>query len=168
MNTIVALSLTAMALGWSAAGSAQAESPIFEVTGMTFVSSREADTEVVVHARQALYDPDTQIAHLTTVRAHVTEDGGAKSFEMSCDRATLNIETSDFVAEGNVKGKTVDDRHFVTELVRYDHERGLLTSDAPVVIEDSAGTVFEGGGFEYRVEDQRFRLLGGAKVIQQP
>ena len=47
------------------------------------------------------------------------------------------------------------------------HEEGLLYTDEPVLITDANGT-YEGGGFRYLVEERRFRLIGGARVVQQP
>ena len=47
------------------------------------------------------------------------------------------------------------------------HEEGVLYTDAPVVVTESAGT-YQGGGFRYEVRERRFRLLGGASVVHNP
>ena len=163
---VAACLIAAAGLCWGNA--AWAESPLFQITGMTFVASRDGETEVVVRAEHAVFDPDTRIAHLETVRAEVTESAGAVSFDMSCERADLELDTSDFVAEGNVTGTTADGRRFSGDVVHYDHEQGLLYADTPVVIEETTGIFFRGGGFRYQVKDQHFRLLDGASVVQQP
>ena len=65
------------------------------------------------------------------------------------------------------RGHQAAHRRFVAEWVRYDHDEGLLFTDAPVLITDSAGS-YRGGGFQYYVRDRRFRLMGGASVVQDP
>ena len=55
---------------------------------------------------------------------------------------------------------------FAADWIRYDHKGGVLFTDSPVLITDSAGT-FRGGGFRYIVAERRFKLLGGASVVQQ-
>ena len=45
-------------------------------------------------------------------------------------------------------------------------EGGLYTDD-PVLIVDEDGR-YRGGGFRYFVNESRFRLLGGATVVQDP
>ena len=42
-----------------------------------------------------------------------------------------------------------------------------MFTDAPVLLTE-AGTTLKGGGFRYYVEEERFRLLGGAEVLQEP
>ncbi|MCG8590594.1 MAG: LPS export ABC transporter periplasmic protein LptC, partial [Proteobacteria bacterium] len=145
---------------------AHAETEPLDVEGMTFVSTRDDRPEVVLRAREAQFQPDTDRATLQQVRALVTAEDES-SFEVTCDRGELNLETNDFVAEGNVVGQTASGRQFRTERVEYDHARGLLHTNVPVVIEEATGT-YEGGGFEYHVREDRFRLLGGARVIQAP
>ena len=45
------------------------------------------------------------------------------------------------------------------------HETGIVTTNAPVQITDKGGT-YRGGGFRYFVRENRFRLMGGASVVQ--
>ena len=59
-----ALSLVALA--------ALAESPPLDVTGMTFISSRAEETELTVHAEQARFRPDADVAELDVVRARLS------------------------------------------------------------------------------------------------
>jgi LPS export ABC transporter protein LptC len=137
------------------------------VTGMTFVGSRGSLSELVLHSDSAVFHPDTDIAELEVVKAVVTEDEKGQSFEMTCDRARLNVETNDFVAEGNVKGVTADGQRYSAPTVEYDHESGILSSEERVVMVDDSGS-FEGDGFRYHVRDRRFRLLGNVRVVQSP
>lgn len=133
---------------------------------MTFSSSTDQGTEVVVRAVTALYRPDADEAELDDVTAVVSTRPGQK-IEIRCDEGTLHLETNSFWARGNVRGKTDDGREFRAPWVRYEHEKGLLYTDAPVRLAD-AGTTLEGGGFRYYVREDRFRLLGGATVVQEP
>jgi LPS export ABC transporter protein LptC len=135
---------------------------------MTFISSRGEETEVVVHAEQARFRPDADVADLETVRARLST-GDAKSghIEIECDEGTLNLKSNSFWARGNVNGRTRDGRKFSAPWVRYDHTDGLLFTDAPVLLSE-AGTTMRGGGFRYYVNEERFRLMGGAEVVQAP
>lgn len=150
----------------SAAPASYAQAPPLDLTGMTFVSSTDDDTEVVVRAETARYRPDADVADLDRVTAFVHPSPG-KTIEIRCDEGTLNLDSNSFWARGNVRGRTDDGREFRAPWVRYSHEEGLLYTNAPVRIAE-AGTTLEGGGFRYYVREDRFRLLGGATVVQEP
>jgi LPS export ABC transporter protein LptC len=135
------------------------------VSDMTFVGSRDSRADVVLTARRARFDHARALAHLEDVEVHVSGEGQG-GFEMACDRADYFVDTSDFVAEGHVSGRTQEGREFRTAQLRYDHARGLARSDVPVVIDDVHGR-FRGGGFRYHVTEGRFQLIGGATVEQQ-
>jgi LPS export ABC transporter protein LptC len=142
-------------------------SPELEVGGMTFVSSRDSVNELVLRAQTATFEPDTEVAHLETVHATVNGSDEGSGFEVRCDRGELDLQTNDFYAEGNVRGRTDGGREFSSAWVRYDHEEGVLFTDAPVLITEQGGT-YRGGGFRYYVRERRFRMLGGASVVTQP
>ena len=152
--------------------SADSRPPVLEVEGMTFVASRGSTREVVVRSDTARFDTDVDIVHLKVVRVLVASGKSGKSgksereLEITCDRGQLDLTTSDFTAEGNVKGRMESGLTFTAEWIHYDHDKGLLFTDAPVLITDAGGT-FRGGGFRYIVEERRFKLLGGASVVQQ-
>jgi lipopolysaccharide assembly outer membrane protein LptD (OstA) len=86
---------------------------------------------------------------------------------MRCDRGQLNLSTQDFLAEGNVVGTIEGGRQFEARWVAYDEKKGILYTDEPVLIVDEDGR-YRGGGFRYHVNEQRFRLKGGATVVQEP
>jgi hypothetical protein len=86
---------------------------------------------------------------------------------MRCERGRLNLATQSFVAEGSVSGTIEGGRRFQASWVAYDDEKRVLYTDEPVVIVDRAGS-YRGGGFRYFVDEQRFRLEGGASVVQEP
>jgi len=146
--------------------SAETRSPVLEVDQMTFVASRGSVSEVVVRAAKANVDTEVDVVHLQDVTVSVSDGESDSDIEITCDRGELDLTTSDFSAEGNVQGQTDTGLRFAAEWVRYDHEQGLLFTDTPVLISDESGT-FRGGGFQYIVEEKRFRLLGGASVVQQ-
>ena len=133
---------------------------------MTFVASRGSAREVVLHSNTARFDTDVDIVHLKTVRVLVSSGKAERELEITCDRGQLDLTTSDFTAEGNVEGRMENGLTFTAEWIHYDHDEGLLFTDAPVLITDAGGT-FRGGGFRYIVEERRFKLLGGASVVQQ-
>jgi LPS export ABC transporter protein LptC len=142
------------------------EATELRATGMTFVGSRGDTSELVLHSGFATFYPDRDFAELEEVRAVVKDDADGDSFEMTCDRAELNIETNDFRAEGRVRGTTADGQSYSAPWVEYDHEAGLLRTDAPVKMVDGTGT-FRGDGFRYHVQERKFKLLGNVSVEQR-
>jgi len=148
-------------------GAAEPEAPELRATGMTFIGSRGATSELVLRSQTATFGPDREVAHLEVVHAVVTDDHEGDSFEMTCERADLNVETNDFRAEGDVRGATADGQQYAAPWVEYDHEAGLLHTDAPVVMIDKTGT-FRGDGFRYHVRERKFQLLGNVSVEQNP
>lgn len=142
-----------------------ASSSLLHVTGMTFVGSRGSVREVVLRSRRAIFRPEERVADLREVNALVTEDSDGRSFTMTCERAELNIETNDFTAEGDVQGETGDGQRYWAPWVRYDHDEGVLYTDAPVRVVDATGH-FRGDGFRYHVHERRFQLLGNVRVEQ--
>jgi LPS export ABC transporter protein LptC len=138
------------------------------ISGMTFVGSRGDVEQFVLNARRAVVRPDANTTELEGVRVTGSEAGpGGESFELSFARGELDVETSDFRAEGDVRGSTGDGRRYQAPWVRYDHARGLLYSDAPVTLSDATGT-FSGDGFRYSLEERSFRLVGNVRVVQAP
>lgn len=144
-----------------------ADSPVLRVEGMTFVGSRGALRELVLRARTATFRPEVGLAELEGVTGEVSEGEGGRSFSMTCRRAELNVETQDFLAEGEVQGQTGDGRRYSAPWVRYSHDRALLFTDAPVRMSDDTG-IFRGDGFRYHVKERRFQLLGNVRVEQGP
>jgi LPS export ABC transporter protein LptC len=164
-GSLVGLLLAAMLPGLPSGGAGATESPALRVTGMTFVGSRGSLRELVLRARNATFRPELGIAELEDVSAEVSEGEGGRSFSMTCRRAELNVETNDFLAEGDVKGATGDGRTYSAPWVRYAHDEAVLFTDAPVRMVDDTG-VFRGDGFRYHVKEKRFQLLGNVRVEQ--
>ena len=164
---LVVATLVSTLVSSTAANSARAESPQIHLDGMTFVASRGDANELVLHAARASFKTDQNRVFLEQVRASVDPGGELGSFEIECERGELDIESNDFEATGNVRGRTAGGRRFAAPWVRYDHAAGLLFTNAPVLISEDAIT-YRGGGFRYYVRERRFRLLGGASVVQQP
>jgi hypothetical protein len=148
-------------------GALHAESPLLEVDQMTFVGSRGPTRELVLRARHARIDTDRERVFLDDVHALVQPGSNAGHFEIRCESGELDLASNDFEASGNVRGETEGGRQFTAPWVKYDHERGLLFTNAPVLISEDAIT-YRGGGLEYFVRERRFRLLGGASVVQEP
>lgn len=147
------------------ASSAEATTLPLDITGMTFVSSTADEAEVVVHAETAQYRPDADIAELFVVKASVATGTEGRKLDIECDEGTLDLKNNSFYARGNVRGRTEDGQQFRAPWVRYDHDEGVLFTDAPVLLTES-GTTLKGGGFRYFVKEERFRLMGGATVVQ--
>ena len=139
------------------------------VTGLPFVASRNDVSEFVLRAERAIFKPETNLAELEQMQVTSTEGSDAgdarRSFAVRCNRGELNVETSDFLAEGDVRGTTGDGRRYQAPWVRYNHEQQLLYTDAPVMMQDDAGS-FRGDGFRYYVKERRFRLIGNVSLVQ--
>ena len=168
LGTLLGAGMGPGAVSAQAEGSASedpAATPPLDITGMTFVSSTTAEAEVVVHAETAQYRPDLDVAELVVVKASVATGTEGRKLDIECDEGTLDLKSNSFHARGNVKGRTEDGQQFKAPWVRYDHDEGLLFTDAPVLLIES-GTKLQGGGFRYFVKEERFRLMGGATVVQ--
>lgn len=141
-----------------------------DLGGMTYVSSKGRVNEVVLDADDARIEPEKDVAHLRSVHAVLAAAAvgatGRGGLDMTCERGTVDLDSGDFIAEGDVRGTTGDGRRFRTERLRYDHAQGLVTTDAPVSIRDQAGT-YRGGGFRYWVRENRFQLSKGASITAQ-
>lgn len=140
---------------------------VVHVEGMTFVASEGSENEIVVRAERARFYPARQVADLEGVRVSVAPGPGRTGLEMQCDAGRLNLATQSFVAQGRVSGQIEGDRRFEAQWVAYDDEARVLYTDEPVVIVDRAGS-YRGGGFRYFVDEQRFRLEGGASIVREP
>jgi hypothetical protein len=140
---------------------------ILNLRGMTFIVSEGAANEILLKAEIARFYPDRQIADLERIQVEVTPGANRLGFEMQCDAGQLNLATQDFVAEGHVVGTIEGGRQFEALWVVYDDAQGVLYTDEPVLIVDQDGR-YRGGGFRYFVREQRFRLSGGATVVQEP
>ena len=154
-----------LALG--VAGAIPAASPELDVDRMTFVASRGASNELVLNAVHARFDTEAERVYLDDVHAVVDPGRATGNFEIRCDEGELDLATNDFEARGNVRGQTDGSREFQAPWVKYDHAAGLLFTNAPVLISEDA-IKYRGGGFQYFVRERRFRLLGGASVVQEP
>jgi len=150
-------------LGWLQGDPGQ----VLDVRGMTFVASEASSNEFILRADIAHFYPDRQVADLEIVHVEVAPGSDRVGFEMRCDVGQLNLSTQDFVAEGNVVGTIEGGRRFEALWVVYDEAKGVLYTDEPVLIVDQDGR-YRGGGFRYFVNEQRFRLEGGASVVQDP
>jgi hypothetical protein len=137
------------------------------VTRMTFVASRREDGEVVLEARQATFRPEANVAELFDATMRAADPARGRGFDVRCDRGEFDLETNNFLAEGGVRGSTVDGQRYAAPWVRYDSDRALLYTDAPVVIEDAGGRL-RGNGFRYHVRERRFELLGNVSVDSTP
>ena len=164
----------AFCIGGLAAAAANARTPgvasSFTLRDMTYVASAEHGNELVLDAEWARLVPAERVAHLQNIRARLASAApanGPGALDLRCDRGSFVLDSGDFEAEGHVRGVTGDGRRFRTSKLRYRRKPGLVSSDAPVVIQDETGT-YRGGGFRYWVHENRFQLLGGADVHPQP
>lgn len=157
---------TAAAVLVAAAGLGRAAGPPMRLSKMIFLASSENITEVRVEADSGVIDEVANKAHLDTVHAEWAGADGKPSLELTCETGELDLETNDLIASGNVHGVLADGRRFVGPSLRYDRERGVAFTDAPVEIIEN-DRVLTGGGFRYHVRDRRLRLTGGARVEEK-
>ncbi len=165
-RSVLVVCLCSIALaGW--AFLARADPPLI-LHGMTFVASEGATNQVVVEAETAVLFPDTNQVELEGgVEAKLRGTSGDDSLDLTCDRGKYDLNTNDFLAEGNVEGRVADGRTFKTAWLRYQANEELASSDAPVEISDG-GQIFRGGGLRYHVREERLRLLAGTHVQEGP
>jgi hypothetical protein len=124
---------------------------------------------LAVEAHRAQVLPGSGRISLRGVRARVASVPGAPArtggIELVCERGQLDLATGEFLADGGVAARTAGGRLLRTEQLRYVHARGLISGRAPVALSDDSGD-YRGGGFEYWVRSDRFRLTGGARIVQ--
>ena len=137
------------------------------VRGMTFVASEGGANEILLRAERADFYPEREVADLDVVDVEVTPGDDRVGFRMRCDEGLLNLANQAFVAQGHVVGTIEGNRQFEALWVAYDEVEGVLYTDDPVLIVDEDGR-YRGGGFRYFVNESRFRLQGGAMVVQGP
>ncbi len=152
-------------LAYAAVVRADSDEPEFELSGMTFVGSDGAVTTLLLKADYARYSPKEHKVYLRDFHATSTGEGGRQSLDLHSDSGELWLDSSDFRAQGHVRGRTGDGKHFRTAWVVYDRGHDLVRTDAPVIIEDAGGTL-RGGGFRYFVREENLKLVGGAAVLQ--
>lgn len=140
---------------------------VLHLRGMTFVASEGSANEIVLEAEIARFYPDREVADLEVVQVDVAPSADRTGFSMRCETGQLNLATQDFIAIGDVEGTIEGGREFEARWVAYDEAQGLLYTDDPVLIRDRDGR-YRGGGFRYFVREERFRLLGGATIVQEP
>jgi LPS export ABC transporter protein LptC len=155
--------LTLSQRAFAAEGSALPQT--LDLTELTYVDSQGARTGVVLSAEEARVLPQRDQVLLGRVGLRLATADSKGQLELRCDHGELDLGNGSFVGIGTVRGRTPDGRRFETERMHYDHEAGLVTTDAPVVIRDAGGTL-RGGGFRYHVREGRMQLLGGATVEQ--
>jgi LPS export ABC transporter protein LptC len=140
------------------------------LSGMTFVGSDAGAPDLVLAARQARIAHDGDIAHLADVHLDAAGDDGTSSLVLTCDRAELDLATSDFEARGNVQGRTADGHRFRTEAASFDHTSRVIEGNARVDIIDPNGTRLQGQGFRYEVRSQRMRMRNAvvSELVEEP
>ena len=133
---------------------------------MTFVASRGAAKELVLRATHARFDTKEERVYLEEVHVTVEHGRTAGHFEIRCDEGELDIATNDFEARGNVRGRTEGNREFTAPWVSYDHEAGMLFTNAPVMIyEDAAGFVVQHQVMPRNAQDQDV-VVGQTRRLQ--
>jgi len=163
---ICAILLLALAAsGMSHAAESGGLPQTLDLTELTYVDSQGSRSGVVLQAEEARVLPQREQVLMRAVGLRLATADASGELRMSCDHGELDLQSGSFVGVGTVRGSTPDGRRFETERLRYDHEAGLVTTDAPVVIRDGAGTL-RGGGFRYVVREGHLKLLGGATVEQ--
>jgi hypothetical protein len=76
------------------------------------------------------------------------------------------MKNESFRLRGKVRGRIGAEQVFRGQWVAYDEARDLLYSDASVEMEES-GSLYQGGGFRYRVADGVLELVSGVQVFKQ-
>jgi LPS export ABC transporter protein LptC len=136
-----------------------------DLTKVTYVDSDGSRNGVVLQASEARVMPRVEEVVLQNVDLRLATADAKGQLHLRCDHGELDLRSGNFVGIGSVRGRTPDGKRFETDRMRYDHEAGLVTTDAPVLIRDAGGSL-RGGGFRYQVREGRLTLMGGATVVQ--
>jgi len=133
---------------------------------ITFVGSEAGESGLVLEADRARIEAGRDVAHLEGVRLEAAGPGGKTGLRLTCERAVLNLQTSDFTAVGGVRGRTGDGHRFQTAAAEFHHATRVIESHFPVEIVDPLGTRLEGRGFQYEVRSQRMRMQQA--IVSEP
>ncbi len=136
------------------------------ISNMTFVSSRSGTSEVIVHAAEARTVPEESKVLLEKMDVKMTSTADASEFWMNCDQGELFFDSNDFMARGNVRAGTADGRRLETDWAYFEDAKGLVSTEAPVLMVEQTG-VLRGGGFQYWVGEARLLVTGGATMTQE-
>jgi LPS export ABC transporter protein LptC len=134
---------------------------------MTFVASEGMRNELVLWAEVARIDGNHQTMRMEQVHLTVAAGSDLPAIEIRCEKGRIDLESNDFLLEGQVRGRIGDGQRFEADWVAYREGEQLLYSDAPVQMFDRQGSVF-GGGFRYRLDGRHFRLINGAYIVREP
>jgi len=163
---VVCLLVAAAGFFGPESATAQERVSTLDLTELVYVGSKGDKSDIVLAAESARVLPEREQVLLGAVDLTVAGPGKQAGLQLTCAHGELDLESGNFVGVGDVRGKTSDGRSFETERFQYDHEAGLVTTDAPVLIQGDTGTL-RGRGFRYGVKDGRLQLLGGATVVAQ-
>lgn len=159
------LALGALAAGIAVAGAQASDEPELTLSDMTYVGSEGGANDLLLTAERARYEPSEHVVYLEDIHMTAKGEDGSRSLDLTSEQARLWLDSNDFRAEGNVVGHVGDGRRFRTTWVHYERGPGVVSTDAPVTIDDPSG-MLRGGGFRYDVRKQNLRLVGGASVVQ--
>lgn len=133
---------------------------------MTFTSTGGDAADFTLWADRAQMDVREGEIWLEQVNLTIHGEPGRPAVELRCEEGHFELDTEAFRLSGDVRGRMGLERRFRGDWVAFDEERGILYSDAPVVVEDE-GSIYRGGGFRYEVDEGRLELVEGVQVFRE-
>ena len=142
------------------------ERDFLTLEGVTFTSSGGNGAGFTVWAERAHLDPESQELWLEQVGLTIHASAGREAVELRSAEGYFEMKNESFRLRGKVRGRIGAEQVFRGQWVAYDEARDLLYSDASVEMEES-GSLYQGGGFRYRVADGVLELVSGVQVFKQ-
>jgi LPS export ABC transporter protein LptC len=136
--------------------------PVAKLSDVVFEGYQADARGIEVAAAEASVNLAQGVADLSQVRIEFDEDRRGR-IQVRADEARVEIEGSNFVLRGNVRGEAGAGERFATDEIHYDQEARRLWTDSPVRVERASMTL-HGEGMELDVPSRRIRIIGRVRV----
>ncbi|RMG67850.1 MAG: LPS export ABC transporter periplasmic protein LptC [Nitrospirae bacterium] len=112
----------------------------------------------LANVREVFFKERQEVAYLKDVSLYYPD----RDFYLSSDRGVYNIKKGTIKLKNSVRGRT-DKMEFETERLKYNPEKGTITSDTEVLIKGERLTIT---GSKARVrEDKRLEVEGDVRTV---
>jgi len=118
---------------------------------------KAGDRQWEITAKAVQYFQEENLALLTEIKAKIFSRDG-RQFDISGDRARLDLQSRDMEVEGNITAKSSDGYELRTESLKFIQASRKIVSKSPVVIK-SPRFQLAGVGMVIDLDRQNFRLL---------
>ncbi|MCP4002663.1 MAG: LPS export ABC transporter periplasmic protein LptC [bacterium] len=132
--------------------------PPAQLTGVVFEGYAAGARDLLISAATAEVDSSGGVARLEKVMILFAQEERGRT-RITAPHAEFRLDSDDFLLTGGVEGTTQDGDRFVTDEVRYEHERRKLYSSSGVRVERE-NLKLKADGMELDVATRSLKLTG--------